>query len=130
MYTGRTNVTKQTKTNEHEIISGNELLSKKTVKRGEKLKSDSSFLDKYKNYLLKVYPEELWSLDFYSVIQSDLRYPIINNNPSFDVERYVALIINCFSGVRDAYIDSEEKLKDRSVLEVAGIYKVCGKNQD
>lgn len=130
---------KETMREEEELIKKSKIMSgiehiEEDIKMEEeqKIESDTSFLEKCKNYVLKVYPEEIYSSDFYSGIEGNLRYPIVNNNIGFNVERFGNLIKNLFSSKAygDFYDYTDQERKDMLTLETAGIYKLCAEGKD
>jgi hypothetical protein len=116
-----------------DLYSGKEhVQEKKKIEEEKQIKSDDSFLEKCKNYVLKVYPEEIYSSDFYSGIEGGLRYPIVNNNIGFNVEEFGNLIKNQFSSKAygDFYDYTDQERKDSLTFETAGIYKVCAEGKE
>ena len=90
----------------------------------EKLKQDLSFYDRCKTYVSTIYPEVGTSF-FYSTIKDTWTYPIINNIPGFNVERFTNIIKNLFSKNASGNFYTWDEKKILLTLQIAGIYKVC-----
>ena len=77
-----------------------------------------------------MYPEELWSSDFYSGIESALTYAIRNYRSDCTVEKNFNLIKSEFSGKAYEDYNTDEERRNMLTVQVAGIYKVCIENED